>query len=154
MKRLIYLSSAWDQFQPEDLASLLAVARRNNIRDGLTGVLLFHDGSFMQVLEGDAEAVDRVFRRIRKDGRHNRILVLSQTEGVTRLFPGWAMALARPDALAMDDPEGVRPIHKVMEDLRNIEAQDPRVATLMRSFLASFRDLSRPHGTETRDDSD
>lgn len=153
MKRLIYLSSAWDQFQPGELASLLDVARRNNIREGLTGLLLYHDGSFMQVLEGDGEAVDRIFRTIRKDGRHNRVLVLSQTEGVTRLFPDWAMALARPETLATEDPGSVRLICTVMEELRDLETQDPRLATLMRSFLASFRDLSGPHRPERRDGS-
>ena len=67
MKRLIYLSSAVRLATRDDLAQILGAARRNNRRDGVTGLLMYHDGTFLQILEGEETAVDRVFEQNRAE---------------------------------------------------------------------------------------
>ena len=73
MHRLIYVSAAREEMSPEQLDSILAVARKNNEPAGVTGLLLFHDGSFFQVLEGPKDAAIRIFYVIERDHRHSRV---------------------------------------------------------------------------------
>ncbi len=56
---LVYVSSATLLFPGEDLRALLATSRKNNAELGVTGMLLYKDGNFIQILEGDEEAVRR-----------------------------------------------------------------------------------------------
>jgi Sensors of blue-light using FAD len=53
MYELIYTSAETQAFTPADLAAMLRVARENNAAAHVTGILLYHQGSFMQVLEGE-----------------------------------------------------------------------------------------------------
>lgn len=89
--QLVYLSAAVAPFSPEELEELLRVSRRNNARDGVTGMLLYEAGSFFQVLEGEKGKVRDVFERISKDARHQRVVVLSERDIPAREFAGWTM---------------------------------------------------------------
>ena len=81
-----------------DIRSILAVSRRNNARDCITGGLLFSKGCFAQVLEGPLHAVEGAFERIQCDERHSDVTVLQSGPIATRDFPDWSMAFAGPDA--------------------------------------------------------
>ena len=81
-----------------DIGRILAVSRRNNARDGITGGLLFSDGCFAQVLEGPLHAVESAFERIQCDERHSDVTVLQSGPIATRDFPEWTMAFAGPGA--------------------------------------------------------
>ena len=88
---LVYVSSATLPFSGEDLRALLATCRKNNAALGVTGMLLYKDGNFMQVLEGDEGAVRGLYARIEADSRHRGEITLQEgfTEG--RQFPDWSM---------------------------------------------------------------
>ena len=75
-----------------EVEHILAVSRRNNARDGITGALLYGEGCFAQVLEGPPAAVERTFERIRYDFRHADVLVLARGAVQARLFEDWSMA--------------------------------------------------------------
>ncbi|HEX3672935.1 MAG TPA: BLUF domain-containing protein [Rhizomicrobium sp.] len=96
MRQLVYVSAASSTFVPEDLDSILATARRTNPQHGVTGMLLYIDLGFLQVLEGPDEGVDHIYRRILCDHRHTsqRVLVDRVAEG--RLFGDWSMGFDRP----------------------------------------------------------
>ncbi|MDQ6808170.1 MAG: BLUF domain-containing protein [Verrucomicrobiota bacterium] len=89
---LVYVSIARDALRREDLLELLRVSRQNNMRDGITGLLLYKDGKFMQLLEGAEEAVLRTYCRIEKDRRHHGVTILLQDEIAERDFADWSMA--------------------------------------------------------------
>jgi hypothetical protein len=91
LQQIIYTSAAVDEFREVDLAGLLLEARTKNTREGLTGMLLFHEGSFLQVLEGEAANVDRVYERIGRDRRHARVTLLLRHNIEVRQFDDWAM---------------------------------------------------------------
>ena len=91
MLQLIYASAATVDFSEEDLRKLLQVARRNNAKDGVTGMLVYQDGAFLQILEGDPAAVQRVYDKIEKDPRHNNVKLLLRTEIEERSFGEWQM---------------------------------------------------------------
>ncbi|SNS03348.1 BLUF domain-containing protein [Antarctobacter heliothermus] len=141
MKRLIYLSSAVRLATRDDLARILGAARRNNRRDGVTGLLMYHDGTFLQILEGEEEAVDRVFGRIALNDLHRGIQSLPPTQVRERLFADWTMAFANPDTLCGDDDLGAKAFEAVRQDLDRIEALDKRAAIFVRTFFSTFRDL-------------
>ena len=95
MRQLLYISSKTSG-EPIALDAILSVSRRNNMAVGATG-LLYTDGTrFLQVLEGDAEAVTATFERIRRDPRHKAVVVLSDREVTTREFGAWSMAHQQP----------------------------------------------------------
>lgn len=98
---LVYVSSARQPFSTADLSALLRQTRRNNLRDSITGMLLYASGNFLQVLEGDAARIAAAFERIRYDQRHKGILVLWQGAQLERQFPDWSMAFNSQDSLEM-----------------------------------------------------
>ena len=93
MLQLVYISSAVDT---AGTTAILAASRRNNARDGITG-LLYADGvRFLQALEGPPEAVEPTFERIRADPRHRAIVLLSRRTIESREFGLWDMAQRSP----------------------------------------------------------
>jgi EAL domain-containing protein (putative c-di-GMP-specific phosphodiesterase class I) len=91
---LIYCSAARKSFRPEELGRLLARARRHNADNGITGMLLYAEGSFFQVLEGEAEVIDRLFAIIARDKRHRDITVIIREPIARREFGDWSMGYA------------------------------------------------------------
>lgn len=74
----------------ERIAAILDVSRRNNARKGITGMLLYRNGRFLQVLEGAREPVLELVQTIRKDPRQKSFTVLYESEW-PRLFHEWSM---------------------------------------------------------------
>jgi hypothetical protein len=97
MKRLIYCSQAIDDVSPDELIALLEQARARNSANGLTGMLLYCSQSFLQVLEGDEEALRETYARIEADGRHGNLRLLAEGEITVRAFPDWAMGFEHVD---------------------------------------------------------
>jgi hypothetical protein len=91
MISLTYLSTATTPFSLPDLAELLDTTRRTNQAAGLTGMLLYAGGHFIQTLEGPAETVDETFTRIERDPRHRDIIVALREDIEERTFPDWSM---------------------------------------------------------------
>ena len=71
--------------------SILESSRRNNKNSGITGILFFSDGHFLQVLEGETQDVLKTYGRIAQDPRHSNIVLLLQHEIERRDFDGWTM---------------------------------------------------------------
>lgn len=77
-----------------ELSQILASARRNNSRVGVTGALLYNAECFAQVLEGPQEHVADIFETIQADARHHEVAVIESGAVQDRLFPEWSMAYA------------------------------------------------------------
>jgi Sensors of blue-light using FAD len=91
----IYASAASREFDVGELADLLDAARENNARLGLTGMLLYSEGSFFQVLEGQADVVDALCAKIERDPRHGRMTVIIREPIAKRYFDAWTMGFYR-----------------------------------------------------------
>ncbi len=78
-----------------ELEAILQESRENNSELGLTGMLLYYEGAFMQVLEGSEEVVRSLYMRIAQDPRHHRILPLLEEYIAERNFPDWSMGYHR-----------------------------------------------------------
>jgi hypothetical protein len=78
--------------QAGEVDRIVAVARRENDRLGITGALVFTQAHFAQALEGDRAALETLMERIRRDPRHDKVTIVSEGEREARLFPQWSMA--------------------------------------------------------------
>lgn len=91
MRQLLYISNTDDDFPQAELERILAASRRNNVPLGLTGMLLYLGGAFLQVLEGPAESVEKIYTRIRSDSRHWETQTLLESDVLHRAFGAWSM---------------------------------------------------------------
>lgn len=94
LSHFIYASAATCAFDSRALQCLLAASRTNNQRLGITGMLLFVEGSFFQVLEGHPEHIKTVVRSISADARHDRISRIIEEPIAERSFGDWSMGYA------------------------------------------------------------
>ncbi|WP_238368018.1 BLUF domain-containing protein [Mesobacterium pallidum] len=139
--RLLYISSAVRDFDTEEVQVLAANARARNAANDLTGLLIYHDGSFLQVLEGPSEAVQASYARISHNWRHKNPTVLLREEVADRVFPEFSMACADPGKFD-DDMQGMlQHLSQLKQDGPRMSAPDMKVKVLIRSFLNSFTDL-------------
>jgi hypothetical protein len=92
--RIIYASTASFEFNEKDLVDLLTVARNENTKINVTGILLYTERSFFQILEGHTEAVNQLFAKIAKDKRHSNVVTIIKERIAIRSFPEWSMGFA------------------------------------------------------------
>ena len=78
---------------PAGLSKMLNAAKRNNIEFGITGVLSYRKGYYIQVIEGKEDDVDRLFSNIMIDSRHKQVTLILETNVSERMFPNWNMRL-------------------------------------------------------------
>ncbi|WP_285041390.1 BLUF domain-containing protein [Plantibacter sp. LMC-P-059a] len=108
MLSLVYASTATQPFNDEDLTALLATSRENNARAHLTGMLIYRDGRFLQVLEGPEAAVRGLMDTLTTDPRHTGIRVMFEEPIRERQFADWTMGFERADTGSAPDVDGYR----------------------------------------------
>lgn len=91
MFHLVYTSYAVNPFSEAELVGLLKQSRAFNKEHGITGMLLYIQGKFMQVLEGKKDAVIELYENIRKDSRHRRVTTIVEGNSPDRIFKDWSM---------------------------------------------------------------
>jgi len=87
----MYASRAMSTVDQEELLAILRKSKANNPDVGVTGVLCFSEGIFLQVLEGGRSAVNKLYNRIATDPRHTAVELLCYEEIGERKFAGWSM---------------------------------------------------------------
>jgi hypothetical protein len=87
----IYASTAVRDFNADELCRLLQVSRANNERLGVTGILLYTEGSFFQVLEGAHSVIDSLYLKLQADERHRNVIKIIQEPIPRRFFSDWSM---------------------------------------------------------------
>ena len=136
---LIYVSTAVLPMSDDALVSLLQQARARNERCQITGMLLYKDGHFMQVLEGEAGNVLNVFADIKEDKRHKSVDTLRSEYIQHRNFPNWTMGFMNVDNL---DPSTVPGFTRFMErDFRSEYFSEDTVEA--HAMLLAFKGVSQ-----------
>ena len=136
--RLIYRSRSRisDEDRSTALADIFGAARANNKQTGITGALLVTDHWFVQALEGDEPAVQRLYAHIRGDARHDEVTVIESAVVDERVFSRWAMAevskLGRAD-IPLHASEGK--IHAAAE--RPVTRAQSAVLMMMRNTIGA-----------------
>ncbi len=89
---LAYTSIAAHHMTHDELLSLLNSARTCNQRQGITGMLLYMDDCFFQVLEGEEQLVDALYEKICLDERNHHVVKLIREPIAERSFTEWTMS--------------------------------------------------------------
>ena len=92
MYELIYCSLANQNLTSVDINDILNTARDFNLKNDITGCLLYHNHEFIQILEGDKKIVDDLYANIVKDKRHSNVTLIAKGNKDERSFNSWSMA--------------------------------------------------------------
>jgi len=122
----------------KDLEQILDAARRHNLRDGLTGLLLFVDGTFIQAIEGQEAAVVSARERILRDHRHSHVHTLHEGPIPARNFPHWSMGYATPgaDAVQAHGLAELLDVETTLPPEADINDLSVRAVKLLNAFVA------------------
>lgn len=136
MLSLVYVSTAVKPFTGSELFDLLSHSREKNTRRGITGLLLYKDGSFMQALEGEEEGVRSLYAAISADARHYHVITLVDMPIAERQFPNWTMGFKNLGEVDLDSVPGYNP-HPILPPPHDEMSWQASVAM---SLLATFMD--------------
>lgn len=133
--QLVYISAANCNFSEAELEKLLTISRKNNASHGITGMLLFHQGSFIQALEGRKDRVQALYEKIASDTRHTETRVLYRGDHEERDFDNWSMGFYRSGQTSRENLEGFH--HFLKSGFRSQTRSDQSRA---RKALLQFRE--------------
>ncbi|PKM11107.1 MAG: blue light sensor protein [Gammaproteobacteria bacterium HGW-Gammaproteobacteria-3] len=141
MIRLVYMSHAVKPFATEDLMQLLRECRDSNAAKGVTGVLLYFNDSFIQVLEGKEEIINKTFQLIKKDPRHKNVVELERTYILQPEFPDWSMGFEEidPAQFANFNIEGFNHFFNTEEASKSNAFDHKLISTLMKHLRTTYK---------------
>ena len=139
-RQLVYLSDAKFGLEKSDIEKILTSSRRNNLNDEVTGLLIYSDGVFIQILEGVGETVERVFQRILDDSRHENVEILLDATVESRAFANWEMAFIESTPEELGQRAGVDGALDRSEVLRLLNQDQSRVTTFLHNFASALGD--------------
>ena len=133
---LIYVSRAAYPMSGDDLKAILQKSHTNNRTRNVTGMLLYRDERFMQVLEGNESDVMALYRTIAADKRHRGVYIVYQRPVKERTFHEWEMGFHDMEGITADDLPGYTDF--LSQPLDTESLYDDPTRTMM--FLQLFRD--------------
>ncbi|MEO6847827.1 MAG: BLUF domain-containing protein [Chthoniobacterales bacterium] len=134
---LVYISTAIKLFKDEDLMPLLDQSRRYNQERGISGLLLYAEGCFIQIIEGQKQRVKNLFsQKICKDARHHSMILMVEGSEPDRSFPEWSMGFQsmRRNALSSNIPG----FTKILGEGNSPHESYPEVSAKILALLKSF----------------
>lgn len=137
--QLAYASSATGELSVEQLERLLAQARTRNQALNITGMLLYAEGVFLQVLEGPQDRVRGLYKRICQDERHARIFLVHEGEVGQRSFPDWRMGFRLLDTQHLSQQDAFSDLLQPGSSLRERMQDRPDLA---HRLLLAFSECS------------
>lgn len=113
---MVYISSAKLMLNDREIANIVKISQTNNQQHGITGILLYNSGNFMQLIEGDDAEVEGLYEKIRKDKRHSDVTLLFKETITHRNFENWLMGYRNLDTLKVIAPELLSPfLHEELD---------------------------------------
>ena len=134
MIRVTYVSHISEPLSSEQLLALLLQCRTNNAAQGITGMLIYGNGTFLQTLEGDEDVIDPLMDDISKDGRHEDIRLLTRRPIETRQYADWNMGFAQVTDETLKNVEGLKDFAAEDFTFEYLIGHEPVVASLMEHF--------------------
>lgn len=137
--QIVYSSKANRRMSVSDLEEILVDARTGNEARNVTGALVYVDGVFLQILEGEKETLQRLMRSIAADTRHSSVTVFHEADVERPLFSDWRMAYvgAKPEQMAVwAGLEGTASIDTILQGVRREPQRTPRMLEHILQTLA------------------
>jgi len=127
LESLVYVSSAVRLLNPGEIQYLLERARERNREYGVTGVLLYIGGNFMQYIEGPKDNLDVIYKIILEDEQHTGIILISREAIEQRQFGEWSMAYHTKDVEGFIGSDEDR---KLIEQQLELDVENPSTARI------------------------
>jgi len=106
LQEIVYASIACKPLQASELHALLTQSRRDNTALGVTGMLVYHAGKFLQLIEGEQAVITDLYNTIAKDNRHQSVEKIWDAPLKARSFSDWSMAFVSDHPLTLAPAEG------------------------------------------------
>ena len=139
--QLTYRSRASEGITTEDIIDILRKSQSKNAAEEITGCLVFNEGYFVQLLEGEKDTVKKRLDVIELDKRHDTIDILSEGESPERLFEDWTMAY-----LKLPDEVETKLENQVKSDLKALEEAPENVNFTSKVFWYNVHALLEEKG--------
>ena len=136
---LVYASSASKHLSEDELEAILETSRMNNARIDVTGMLLYADGNFLQILEGDKTQVETLYDKITQDARHHSALRILSRFSDERNFAEWSMGYQRIDPTSWD--QALPGFNRFLEARQIPEDEYQHVSKTVWALLISFKQV-------------
>jgi hypothetical protein len=133
INQLVYVSQATRKMSADELRAIHATARTNNEHIDVTGSLFYNGGWFLQVLEGPAATLAKLYKKIELDPRHKNSRVLYNEPATFRTFPRWNMNMTNLEERQADKYAELVDVIDAARTNRKIGAASPAV-TLLKIF--------------------
>ncbi len=140
MIQVSYLSRATRDMSATDLLSLLMHAREKNQASGITGMLLYGNGTFLQVIEGDDAIIEGLVERLGRDSRHADVQILSRRVVPERQYSDWSMGFEQVSDRALEAVEGLRGFGAANFNFDELARNEAAVERIMDHFRAPHWD--------------
>ncbi|MDP9096136.1 MAG: BLUF domain-containing protein [Pseudomonadota bacterium] len=134
--QIVYSSDAETPMQTGDLEELLEHARRSNAANGITGALVYAEGMFLQILEGDEGRVKDLMAKIRRDVRHDNVTVLREGEVPAATFGSWKMAYVGATPQQVARWAGLTVASDTIESVSQATEENNRTARFAQEILS------------------
>ena len=95
--QIIYVSNRKTNCTEKEIEEILKACKKNNASLHLTGVLLYNEHKFLQLVEGEYKVTMEMYDKIKKDNRHENCILISSLFIKERSFPSWQMGLKKVD---------------------------------------------------------
>jgi hypothetical protein len=147
--RMIYSSKAVGSMNSTDLEQILVDARTGNEARNVTGALVYVDGVFLQILEGEREVLKSLLESIRADTRHESMKVFHEAEIPERSFSDWRMGYLSPDVADMSrwtGLEGTETIDALLDHVHRDAEHVPKILVRILEAVAVQRSRGNDSG--------
>ena len=128
----VYISQATGEPSEDDLFDLLEQCRRNNVKNGLTGMLMYGGGTYLQCLEGESADVDELLKKIYADPRHTAVKIIRRVSITSRQFTDWSMGFEHVTEKSFADTAGLSHLGLGAYSPEYLESNPEMIDTLLR----------------------
>jgi len=139
--QIIYMSRATEAQSASQIFDILRLSRSNNSRDGITGILMYYDKCFFQVVEGERRFVEACFSRIASDSRHTQVTAIWNGEVAKRTFPSWTMGTADPLKLGQQGKDSLISLAELKNDKESVMTGNSVAAKLAHWVMLDFSNV-------------
>lgn len=128
---LVYRSYAREDLDHYSIVELINKAQTMNTKLGLTGLLMYRQNTFIQLLEGEEQVVRELYEKISKDRRHTDVKILIESKSSMRIVPQWSMNYVE----SVSEDVSVKSLFEVFEKMVN---ESPKDKNLIMPLLTRF----------------
>jgi len=135
MHHIIYMSRGVHPMTDHELQRLLQQDRTENERQSITGALVYGDGQFMQIIEGEESVLASLYAKLLNDPRHMNVVKLADKQILQRSFQEWSMGFQTVSGEEFSQLAGYVEPHKMDLQAPGLSAADSLLLQMMKTFV-------------------